>query len=104
MTAILLACTSAVLFGAASVFIRVSLRAGGDPELGAFASILIASVLCVTGALVAGQPVPLDDTWPFFLAGLIAPGVSQVFFFRAIRDAGARACRWSSGWRRSCRS
>ncbi len=29
------------------------------------------------------------DAWPFFLGGLLAPGVSQILFTFAVRDAGA---------------
>jgi transporter family protein len=89
VTAVLLACTSAVLFGAASVFIRAALRRGGDAELGAFTSALVGLALCIAAVAVAGERVLLADAWPFFVAGLIAPGISQVFFFRAIADAGA---------------
>jgi drug/metabolite transporter (DMT)-like permease len=89
MSAVVLACISAALFGAASVWIRIALRGGADAELGALSSALVGSSLCVIAAIIAGEGVPLGDTLPFFLAGLVAPGISQVFFFRAIQDAGA---------------
>ncbi len=89
MSAVLLACISAALFGAASVSIRIGLRRGGDPELGALSSALVGSALCVLAAVIAGEGLPVGDTLLFFLAGLVAPGISQVFFFRSIRDAGA---------------
>jgi drug/metabolite transporter (DMT)-like permease len=89
VTAVLLACLSAVLFGATSVFIRMALRRGADPLLGALSSVLVSLAVGVGALAVSGERIPVVDTLPFLLAGLIAPGVSQVFFFRAIRDAGA---------------
>jgi drug/metabolite transporter (DMT)-like permease len=89
VTPVLLACTSAVLFGAASVCIRAALRRGGDAELGAFTSALVGLTLCVLAAAVAGESLSLGDALPFFAAGLVAPGISQIFFFRAIENAGA---------------
>jgi drug/metabolite transporter (DMT)-like permease len=89
VTAVALACASAFLFGATSVAIRVGLRKGGDAELGALVSALVGLVVCIAAAAIAGEGVPLGDTFAFFLAGLFAPGVSQVLFFRAIQDSGA---------------
>jgi drug/metabolite transporter (DMT)-like permease len=89
VTAVALACASALLFGSTSVAIRVGLRRGGDAELGALSSAVIGLVVCVVAAAVAREGVPLRDTLDFFLAGLFAPGVSQVLFFRAIQDSGA---------------
>jgi drug/metabolite transporter (DMT)-like permease len=89
VTAVALACASALLFGWTSVAIRVGLRRGGDAELGALISALVGFVVCVVAATIAGEGVPLSGTLPFFVAGLFAPGVSQVLFFRAIEDSGA---------------
>ena len=89
VTAVALACASAFLFGATSVAIRIGLRQGGDAELGALVSVFVGFVVCALAAAIAGEGVPLGDTFAFFLAGLFAPGVSQVLFFRAIQDSGA---------------
>ena len=89
MTAVLLACLSAVLFGAASVLIRIALRRGADPLLGALSSVLVSLAVAVVALVGSGERIPVADTLPFLFAGLLAPGISQVFFFRAIRDAGA---------------
>jgi drug/metabolite transporter (DMT)-like permease len=41
-------------------------------------------------AIVAAAPRhDVHSTWPFLLAGLLAPGGSQILFMLAIRDAGA---------------
>ena len=87
MTAIVLALVSAALFGGMSVTLRFALRGGASPELGAFVTILAA----LSVALVFAGARGIHDVaaaWPFLLAGLIAPGTSQVLFTLAIRDAG----------------
>ena len=90
MAAVLLALSSAVLFGALAVAIRVGTARGGDPETGALATTLIALTVCGLPALALGGAA--GDLWPFALAGIIAPGCSQIMFFRAVRDIGpARA-------------
>lgn len=52
------------------------------------------SALCVTIlAAVASRPSAADlrpsQLWPFLLAGVLAPGLSQLMFFLAVRDLGA---------------
>jgi drug/metabolite transporter (DMT)-like permease len=87
VTAIALALASAALFGAMSVTLRFALRGGAAPELGALVTILAALVIALVFAAVRGIP-DVAAAWPFLLAGLIAPGGSQVLFTLAIRDAG----------------
>jgi drug/metabolite transporter (DMT)-like permease len=90
VAAVLLALSSAVLFGALAVAIRLATRRGADPETGALATTAIALVVCGGLALLLGGET--DDLWAFVLAGMIAPGASQIMFFRAVRDIGpARA-------------
>jgi drug/metabolite transporter (DMT)-like permease len=90
VAAVLLALSSAVTFGALAVAIRFATNRGHDPEIGAFATTFVALVVCGVPAL-ADLP-SADELWPFFLAGMIAPGCSHVLFFRAVRDVGpARA-------------
>lgn len=90
MAAVLLALSSAVLFGALAVAIRLATRRGADPETGALATTAIALVVCGALALLLGGET--DGLWAFVLAGMIAPGASQIMFFRAVRDIGpARA-------------
>jgi drug/metabolite transporter (DMT)-like permease len=86
LAAVLLALSSAVFFGALAVAIRLATRRGADAETGALATTAIALVACGSAALVLGGGT--DDVWPFLLAGLIAPGASQILFFRAVRDIG----------------
>jgi len=89
VAAVLLACASAALFGAMSVAVRFAVRRFDDVELGSLAMSSVA--LALTGAicLVAARGTDLVDAWPFLVAGAIAPGASQIFFVRAVRDAGA---------------
>jgi drug/metabolite transporter (DMT)-like permease len=90
VAAVLLALCSAVLFGALAVAIRLATRRGADPETGALATTAIALVACGGPALLIDGAS--GDLWPFLLAGMIAPGGSQIMFFRAVRDIGpARA-------------
>jgi drug/metabolite transporter (DMT)-like permease len=88
MDAVLLALTSAALFGAMTVLLRPALARGGDPFLGAFLTVLPAFGVALVAAVAAGE-WQFGGLWPFFLAGLLGPGVSQVLFTLAVRDAGA---------------
>ncbi len=91
MIAVLLACVSAALFGALAVAIRFALRRFDDPVLGAFATSTVALGVTAAIGLVssAGESLHAADLWPFLLAGAIAPGLSQILFTRAVREAGA---------------
>jgi drug/metabolite transporter (DMT)-like permease len=89
--AVLLACASAALFGAMAVAVRFALRRMDDPVLGALAMSTVALAVTAAIGLVSslGDSIDASDLWPFFLAGAIAPGLSQVLFTRAVREAGA---------------
>jgi drug/metabolite transporter (DMT)-like permease len=88
--AVPLACASAALFGAMAVAVRFALRRADDPVLGAFAMSTVAlAVTAVIGlASSLGDSLDVSELWPFFLAGAIAPGLSQILFTRAVREAG----------------
>jgi drug/metabolite transporter (DMT)-like permease len=89
--AVLLACASAALFGAMAVAIRFALRRTNDPVLGALATTTVALGVTLAIGIVAsaGDSLRSSDLWPFLLAGALAPGLSQVLFTHAVRDAGA---------------
>jgi drug/metabolite transporter (DMT)-like permease len=72
-----------------SVAVRIGLRACDDAELGSFAMSSLALVLTAALGLAVSHGADLRDAWPFLVAGAIAPGISQVLFVRAVRDAGA---------------
>jgi drug/metabolite transporter (DMT)-like permease len=84
MTVILLALAAAASFGAMTVAIRFGLQ-GGNAATGALAMVVWGAAVAVVAALPAHD---LHRTWQFFLAGLIAPGCSQVLFTIAVREAG----------------
>ena len=86
MDAVVLALASAFLFGAMTVALRFALARVPDAEAGALLTIVPA--LAVTLPFVAAGPIELDGVWPFVLAGLLGPGLSQLLFTLAIRDAG----------------
>jgi drug/metabolite transporter (DMT)-like permease len=92
LSAVAFAGVSAALFGLMSVTVRIGLRRGGSAETGSFVTAITAlatTVAIATVAVAAGDDVPLGELWPFLLTGLLAPGLAQLFFFRAIRDIGA---------------
>jgi drug/metabolite transporter (DMT)-like permease len=89
VTAVLLGALAGLLFGLLAVTVRLALRRGADPEVGAL-------VILAVGALVAGVlAIPeLDEVddwgslWVFVAIGAIVPGASQILFILAVRDAG----------------
>jgi drug/metabolite transporter (DMT)-like permease len=85
MSAVVLALASAALFGGMTVALRLGLR-GPDAAAGALATVLAAAAVGVAAAAVRHD---LHGAWPFLLAGLLAPGGSQVLFTLAIREVGA---------------
>jgi drug/metabolite transporter (DMT)-like permease len=89
MAAVVLACTSAVLFGAATVAIRLGLRRSPDPVLGSLITGVVALAVAIVAAVAFASDVDLGDVWPYALAGLLAPGLSQVLFVAAVGAAGA---------------
>jgi drug/metabolite transporter (DMT)-like permease len=87
MDAVVLALCSAFLFGVMTVLLRPALARGADPLLGSLLTLLPALAVALTAATVVGE-WRLSGLWPFLLAGLLGPGVSQVLFTLAIREAG----------------
>lgn len=88
MTAIVLAGLSAFLFGVMTVLVRMALVTGVRPEVGTLFTIVPACTLTGVVAVAHGD-WDLPSAWPFVLAGLLAPGIAQILFTFAVRDAGA---------------
>ena len=84
--AVVLALASAFLFGAMTVALRFALARVPDAEAGALLTIVAA--LAVTLPFVVAGDVELGGVWPFLLAGMLGPGLSQLLFTFAMRDAG----------------
>jgi drug/metabolite transporter, DME family len=89
--AVLLALCSAALFGGMTVALRFGLHTGASAEVGAALTILPAFAIALVAALVEvarnGAP-DLAAVLPFLLAGIVAPGGSQILFTLAIDAAG----------------
>jgi drug/metabolite transporter (DMT)-like permease len=83
---VLLALGAAVSFGALAVAIRLALHPPLDAETASLVTTFLAGACCVVLAAATGDFSGLDwaDTWPFFVTGLFAPGISQIFFTRAV--------------------
>lgn len=91
MTAVLLACLSALLFGAMSVGLRIGLRR--KPDIETATVVTVGSALAVALVWAAAESpfrgVHAGAAWPFALAGLLSPGAAQLFVTLAIRDVGS---------------
>lgn len=90
MAAVLLGALAGAAFGALAVAVRMGLRRGADPEVGALVAAAVAFVVSgiVATPSAAAEGIDAGDLWPFFVAGLIVPGASQIFFVLAVRHAG----------------
>lgn len=87
MSAVLLALTSAVLFGGMAVTLVFAFRRSADAEAGALVTGLVA--LAVTGSLALASGSVSGDIWPFLVTGLFAPGASQFLYVHAVKEVGA---------------
>mgnify|MGYP001620145931 CR=1 FL=1 len=89
MLAVVFAVLAGVLFGVLALTVRSGLKRGGDPEAGA---LVVTGVGFLVGAALAvpelAGGVGLSQLWPFVLTGALVPGVSQILFILAVRDAG----------------
>jgi drug/metabolite transporter (DMT)-like permease len=87
---VLFAAGAALSFGALAVTIRLALQPPLDAEAASLVTTFLAGVFCVVLAVVAGDLTGFDwvDTWPFFVTGLFAPGISQILFTRAVGVIG----------------
>lgn len=91
MDAVLLATLAGVLFGALAVAVRAGLGRVRDAEGGAFVTAALGFLVTAAVAvpLAAHDGAALGGLWAFALVGAFVPGLSQVVFVRAIREAGA---------------
>lgn len=88
MDAVGLALLSAALFGAMPVAVRIAFRRPLPVAVGTlYMQVAAASVLGVAAVIQGG--VTTDGILPFVLAGLVAPGLSQLFITMGIREAGS---------------
>lgn len=91
MDAVVLSVISAALFGAMTVALRPALARGTSAELGALWTVVPALGVALAAAVIRFD-WDVSGLWPFALAGLLGPGLSQTLFTLGVRDAGpARA-------------
>jgi drug/metabolite transporter (DMT)-like permease len=87
---VVLSLVSAVLFGSMSIALGFAVRRNDDAEAGAFVTAIMGFLSCAVVAAAGGEWG--GDLRPFLLAGLLAPGGSQLLFVLAVRESGpARA-------------
>lgn len=91
MIAVGLALASALLFGGMSVGLRVALDRERDVMIGTFTTVSTALVVALAWAAAESpsRGVHASAAWPFALAGLLQPGVGQLFATLAIRETGS---------------
>jgi drug/metabolite transporter, DME family len=90
MLGVALSLLSALLFGGMSIALGFSMRRSRDAEIGAFVTAFSGFLVCAAVAAIGREWG--GKLWPFVLAGLLAPGLAQVLFVLAVREAGpARA-------------
>lgn len=89
MTAIVLAGLSAFLFGSMTVLVRIALGGTVAPEAGTLYTVVPAFSVTALVALLQGEGADVASAWPFVFAGVLAPGIAQILFTFAVRDAGA---------------
>ena len=87
MGAVGLALLSAALFGAMTVALQPALARGTSAELGALLTVLPALGVAAAAAVIRFE-WELAGLWPFVLAGILGPGLSQTLFTLGVRDAG----------------
>jgi drug/metabolite transporter (DMT)-like permease len=85
--AVVLAVCSAALFGGMTVALRPALARGTSAELGALLTVLPALAVAAVAA-AARFDGDVAGVWPFALAGMLGPGLSQTLFTLGVRDAG----------------
>ena len=89
--AIALASLASLFFGVLAVTMRMCFRSGAAFGPVALATTGGAAVVALFVALAAHgtHELTLHSVWPFVVAGVVAPGVSQLLFVRAIELIGA---------------
>ncbi|HUK43998.1 MAG TPA: DMT family transporter [Gaiellaceae bacterium] len=94
MIPVLLAAAAAASFGAMTVAIRLGLRDGGSAVRASLATLIVAFTLTFTASLVRHE---YANAWKFFLAGLLAPGLSQILFTRSVKEVGVSRTSVAAG-------
>lgn len=96
MDAVLLALCSAALFGSMTVLLPRGLRTGVAHEAASLLAVTTGFAVALAVAVAQGFD-SLDGIGPFLLAGLLGPGLSQLLFTLAVREAGASRASVAAG-------
>ena len=94
MTAVLLALAAAASFGAMTVAIRLALSSGADASRAPAATLVTSFTVTLLASFVRHD---YTSAWKFFLAGLLAPGISHVLFTRSVKEVGASRTSVAAG-------
>jgi drug/metabolite transporter (DMT)-like permease len=91
VAAVALALLAGIAFGGLTVAVRWGLTHCEEPEIGALVSTTLGGLACMVLAVPSGaaKGLHISDLWPFAVAGLIAPGASQIVLTLAVRHAGS---------------
>jgi drug/metabolite transporter (DMT)-like permease len=92
MEAVGLGLLAGVLFGLLTVLVRRGIMRVPDPVAGSVVVIGLALAVVLAATVLTGQAGDLADgrvAVAYLLIGLVAPGLSQIVFMLAVRDAGA---------------
>lgn len=92
MEAVGLGLLAGVLFGLLTVLVRRGIMRVPDPVAGSVVVIGLALAVVLAATVLTGQAGELADgrvAIAYLLIGLVAPGLSQIVFMLAVRDAGA---------------
>jgi drug/metabolite transporter (DMT)-like permease len=89
VTAVVLGAASAALFGAMTVALRLALLRNNDARLGAAVTAIVAFAVALAATPFSRGETNARDLAVFAAAGMLAPGISQLLFTLAVRDAGA---------------
>lgn len=88
MDAVVLGALAGALFGLFAVTVRRGLGRGVDPEVGAVVILGVATLAAAVASLPVLGEAEAGELWPFLAIGVLVPGVSQILFVLAVRDAG----------------
>jgi drug/metabolite transporter (DMT)-like permease len=90
VTGVVFAALSGALFGALALAVMSALRRGADPYIGGAVVPCVGVVVAILMSIpsLVRDSVHLADLWPFAVAGALVPGLSQILFIIAVRDAG----------------
>jgi drug/metabolite transporter (DMT)-like permease len=86
VTSVLLALAAAASFGAMTVAIRIALSNGAHASSASAATLVTSFSVTLLASLVRHD---YAEAWKFFLAGFLAPGISQILFTRSVKEIGA---------------